>query len=286
MRFFLLLVFVIGLLGLDCKLTAKVIAVQTSVTPQEYSGVCPKRFEFVGSISANGPCVVKYKWIRSDNAISPVESIVFRRRGIKRVTSYWELGAAGKHWKAIEILTPNPMISNKAIFKLECGPKAMIKSKMMLRPEVRRTDVITRHADCIDPAADEIRFEIVRRDSQFRGRIRITGVVKNIGNKAFQSGPNQAAAYLYQLPPGITTGGTLVAQQSFTNLPVGATVNVSWERDWNSSSPNEGEFPTSYRLVIVYDPDIYMDANKDNDDCNGNNNQKDRNGSEINSMLR
>jgi len=280
-KFFLLLAFVIGLLGFDWQLTAAVIEVKASVTPTEYSGACPKRFEFVGAIAVNKPCVVKYKWIRSDNAISPVETIVFRRRGIKRVTSYWELGAVGEHWEAVEILAPNLMVSNKAGFKLDCLHVAVIKPGMRLR-----TDLVKPRVDCIDPAATEIRFEIVRRDSQFTGRIRITGEVKNIGNKAFQSGPNQAAAYLYQLPPGATSGGTLVAQQPFTDLAVGNALNVSWERDWNSSSPSEGEFPYSYRLLIVYDPDIYMDANKENDDCNGNNNQKDRSGSDINAMLR
>lgn len=280
-RFFLLFVFVIVLLGFGLELTAAVIEVTASVNPAEYSGACPKRFEFVGVITINKPCVVKYKWIRSDNAIAPVETVVFRRRGIHRVASYWEIGAPGVHWKALEVLAPNHMVSNKAVFKLKCLHVAVIKPGMQLK-----TDLIRPQVDCIDPAAVEIRFDIVRRDSQFAGRVRINGVVKNIGNKTFQSGPNQAAAYLYQLPPGATSGGTLVAQQPFTYLAVGDAINVSWERDWNSSSPNEGEFPNSYRLIIVYDPDIYMDANKDNDDCNGNNNQIDRSGTEINDMLK
>jgi hypothetical protein len=285
MKLFLLLAVVIGLLGFDWELTANVIKVKASVNPPEYSGTCPKRFEFIGVIAVDKPCVVKYKWIRSDNAISPDESISFRQRGTQRISSYWELGAAGEHWQAVEILAPNPMVSNKAVFKLKCMTLAVIKPEMRVRADLVRPQV-----DCIDPAAFEIRFEIVRRDSQFRGRIRITGVVKNIGNKAFQSGPNQAAAYLYQLPAGVppasATGGTIVAQQPITNLAVGATLNLSWERDWDSSSPNEGEFPNSYRLLISYDPDIYMDANKDNDDCNQNNNKKERNGSEINDMLK
>ncbi len=286
MKLFLLLAIVIGLLGFDWELTANVVKVEASVNPPEYSGHCPKRFEFVGVITVDRPCRVKYKWIRSDNAIPPVESIAFRKPGTQKVTSYWEIGAEGKHWKAIEILAPNPMVSNKAIFKLKCMP--MVAA---IKPEMRvRADIIKPQIDGIDPAAFEIRFEIVRRDSQFRGRIRITGVVKNIGNKAFQSDPNQAAAYLYQLPPGVppatATGGTIVAQQKISNLAPGATINLSWERDWNSSSPNEGEFPPSYRLLISYDPDIYMDANKNNDDCNQNNNKKERSGTEINDMLK
>ncbi|MCU0288968.1 MAG: hypothetical protein MUF15_21560, partial [Acidobacteria bacterium] len=169
----------------------------------------------------------------------------------------------------------------KAIFKLNCMP--LLVKRPIVGPKI---DHIKPFELCIDPAAFEIDFDIVRRDSQFQGRIRITGIVKNIGTKAFQSGPNQAAAYLYQLPPAATSGGTIVAQQQFTKLDVGETLNLIWERDWNSSSPNEGEFPYSYRLIISYDPDIYMDANKDNDDCNGSNNQKDRNGSEINDLLK
>lgn len=285
MKFFLLLTVLIGLLGFDCELAAKVVRVKASVDPQEYAGPCPKRFEFVGVIAVNNPCVVKYKWIRSDNAVSPVETIAFPRRGMQQVTSYWEIGAVGQHWKALEILSPNPMISNKAIFKLECM-SAIVKKEVMQPGIAARVEQLKPLTACIDPAAFEIRFDIVRRDSRFQGRVRITGVVKNIGNKAFQSGSNQAAAYLYQLPPGATSGGNIVAQQQFTNLAVGETLNLIWERDWNSSSPSEGEFPNSYRLIISYDPDIYMDANKDNDDCNGNNNQKDRNGSEINDLLK
>ena len=61
-------------------------------------------------------------------------------------------------------------------------------------------------------------------------------------------------------------GGTIVAQKPITNLAPGASLTLSWERDWNSSSPSEGEFPNSYRLLISYDPDIYMDGNDNNDD--------------------
>jgi hypothetical protein len=145
-------------------------------------------------------------------------------------------------------------------------------------------------SNCPDPAAHDLQFRIVRRTSQFAGRIRITGIVKNIGSKAFNSGPNQAKAYLYELPAGVppasATGGRIVAQREIRNMPPGATINLSYERNWNSSSPAEGEFPNSYRLLISYDPDIYMDGNEDNDDCKQNNNKKDRSGTEINDMLK
>jgi hypothetical protein len=275
------------------ELAAKVVKVTASVTPTSWTGKCPKRFEFVGKITVNRPGVVKYRWIRSDGAGAPVKTLRFRRPGTLNVTSYWQLSSPGTKWEAVEILAPNKMTSNKAVFTLRCRPglvarPGLVKPATTVRPGLVRPGTLTRN--CPDPAAVEIRFRIVRRYSQFRGRIRITGVVKNIGGKAFIAGPNKAKAYLYQEPPGVpcanATGGTIVAQREIRNLAPGATLLVSWERDWNSSSPSEGEFPSCYRLLITYDPDIYMDASKDNDDCNQNNNKKDRSGTEINAMLR
>jgi hypothetical protein len=292
-KLLIVLAVVIGALLVTPELTAKVVKVTASVSPTSWSGKCPKRFEFKGKITVDKPGVVKYKWIRSDNANAPVKTLRFRRPGSQVVTSYWQLSAPGEHWKAIQILAPNPMQSNKAVFKLKCGPglvarPGVVKPVTTIKPRVIKPGTLTRA--CPDPAAYEIRFRIVRRYSQFRGRIRITGIVKNIGGKAFVAGANQAKAYLYQLPAGVpcanATNGTIVAQKAITNLPAGATLSLSWERDWNSSSPSEGEFPHCYRLLITYDPDIYMDASKDNDDCNQNNNKKDRSGTEINDMLK
>jgi hypothetical protein len=77
-----------------------------------------------------------------------------------------------------------------------------------------------------------------------------------------------------------------VATKQFVNLAPGATETVAYERAWNSSSPSEGEFPPSYRLLITYDPDIYMDGNPENDDCDLSNNQMDRSGTGINELFR
>jgi hypothetical protein len=293
MKLLIVLAVVMCALVFTPELAAKVVKVTASVTPTSWTGKCPKRFEFVGKITVNKPGVVKYKWIRSDGAIAPVKTLRFRRPGTLAVTTYWQLSSPGTKWEAIEILAPDKMTSNKAVFTLRCHTGVVDKPMLTkpvttIKPELVKPGVITRA--CPDPAAVEIRFQIVRRYSQFRGRIRITGVVKNIEGKDFIAGPNQAKAYLYQLPPGVpcpnATGGTIVAQREIRNLAPGATLLLSWERDWNSSSPSEGEFPSCYRLLITYDPDIYMDASKDNDDCNQNNNKKDRSGTEINDMLR
>ena len=296
MKLLIISAVVLVLLVSSGNLYSRVIRVYAAVDPTSFTGECPKMFEFTGRITSDSPGEVKYKWLRSDNAQAPEQTINFNAPGTQIVTTTWTLGGAGNtynEWEAIQVLSPNPMTSNKAVFTLECGSGLAVKPVSVKPGIVRDARVIkpgTLATLCTDPAAQEIRFEIAQRYTQFRGRIRITGVVKNIGGKAFIAGPDQAKAYLYQMPAGVpcanATGGTMIAQKAIVNLAAGATSELSWERDWDSSSPSEGEFPSCYRLFITYDPDIYMDASKDNDDCNQNNNKIDRSGTEINDMLK
>jgi hypothetical protein len=139
-----------------------------------------------------------------------------------------------------------------------------------------------RPLSCPDLAAQQIQFELIRRSSPFRGFVRITGVIRNVGLVAYSSRPGQQVAYLYEQNPG-EGAPRLVAERPFTNLAPGREVRVSFERNWDGSSPAEGEFPPTYKLLIGYDPDIYQDGNPKNDDCNRTNNQRERSGSDINS---
>jgi len=272
-------------------LAAKVTSVTTSVNPPSFDGPCPKMFEFSGVIVVDSPGVVTFKWLRSDGATAPEQRIEFKQAGKQVVKTTWTLGDATalptyEGWQSVQILTPNAIESNKATFKLKCvaNPNTGIKKP---RGPVAGPGGTQPRVACVDPSAFDLRFDIVRRDTQFRGRVRITGVVKNIGNTAFTSNPGsqQASAHLYEVPAGATSGGTLRAHTDFANLAVNGTVTVTYERDWDSSSPAEGEFPSSFKLMIVYDPDILLDGNTANDDCNVNNNNKALNGTAINAAL-
>ena len=137
---------------------------------------------------------------------------------------------------------------------------------------------------CPDPAATSIDFSIASRSSRYRGRARITGTVKNVGTAPYVSGPNQQLAELWEVPVGGRP--RLVAQRAFQNLEPGAEVTVTFERDWYSASPAEGEFPPTYRVTVAYDPDIRIDGNVKNDDCNGGNNVRERSGADINGLFR
>jgi hypothetical protein len=134
---------------------------------------------------------------------------------------------------------------------------------------------------CPDPAAIRIDFKIIKRFTDFTGHIEITGVVKNVGTKPYLSGPTQQAVYLS------VKGGppTPLAQRTFQNLAPGQEVKVSFRRNWNSSSPAEGEFPPTFVVWIGYDPDIGIDGNPQNDDCVAANNRFERSGFDLNAML-
>lgn len=138
----------------------------------------------------------------------------------------------------------------------------------------------------IDPAATAVDFAVVARSatSRFEGRVRITGKVKNVGRSAFESHAGQQAVQLWETAPGARP--RLVASVPFVNLAPNQEISVSFDRTWNSSSPAEGEFAPSYKVMLSYDPDIFIDGNTKNDDCNSRNNVKERSGVDINAMLR
>jgi len=132
--------------------------------------------------------------------------------------------------------------------------------------------------ECRDPAADSLTFQVLSRDRAHptQGRIRLTGMVKNVGNVAFESDPRQASAQLTEQSPGGRPA--IRAQQNIANLAPNATITLTHELAWDTAR----EFPPTFTLLLSYDPDIYLDANKKNDDCNQNNNRKELTGEQIN----
>lgn len=154
-------------------------------------------------------------------------------------------------------------------------PEAVQHKKMLMKPL---------KVQCPDPGVKALEFEILSRESDYRGRVRITGTVRNVGAVAYDSGPNQQSVQLWEDVQGVSEKQP-VASRAFEDLAPDQEVTVSYVRSWNASSPAEGEFPPSYLLLISYDPDIAMDGNEGNDDCRSTNNRKERSGMEINSMF-
>lgn len=111
----------------------KVRSVSASVSEPEYRGFCPHRFEFTGRITTNREGTVRYRWLRSDGSAYPEKTLVFAAAGTKTVSDHWQLGGVmgtyRDRWMRIEILAPNSLLSNKAMFDLECIPQVQMERK-------------------------------------------------------------------------------------------------------------------------------------------------------------
>jgi uncharacterized protein YkwD len=115
-----------------------------------------------------------------------------------------------------------------------------------------------------DPAADRSEFQLVSKGPHpFKGRVRIVGVVKNVGKWPFKP---RGSGLLYE-------DGKKVGAQSFNGLVVGQEVKVSYERDWFT----QVNFKPTYKLVVTIDPDARED--------NYSNNVKTRDGAEIDKLF-
>lgn len=144
---------------------------------------------------------------------------------------------------------------------LTLGP-APAEAQLSTRPLPQRKPPL-RKIRLLDLAAHRIEFQVLRRTSRFAGRVRISGVVRNVGTVTFQSGARQATAYLFE-------GRRVVARQELRRLTPGQEVRLSITRSWSQTN----EFPPSYKLLISWDPDIHMDGNPSNDDERRNNDSK------------
>ena len=102
---------------------------------------------------------------------------------------------------------------------------------------------------CPDPATESIEFSIASRTSEFTGRVRITGTIRNRGGD-FESAAGQQEMLLYEEPLGGVP--RLVARAAFTDLGAGELASVTHERSWtcprrpkaNSRRPTGFRSPT------------------------------------------
>jgi len=101
------------------------VKARLGVKPASYTGNCPALISFRGRIAVNQPMTVQYKFIRSDNAQAPVQTLNFPKAGTQEVTTTWQLGGPGlptySGWEAIQVISPVSVESNKAEFRIRCA---------------------------------------------------------------------------------------------------------------------------------------------------------------------
>jgi len=108
---------------------------------------CPVTINFEATITATGwsPTAnrqVQYKWIRSDGADAPTQTLDFPASGpsTQTVKTTWQIGANGTNWEAIQISYPpiTNTASNHATFTLTCPtPGSLSVPRRLMTPVLR-----------------------------------------------------------------------------------------------------------------------------------------------------
>jgi len=111
-----------------------VITATLKAIPESYSGECPTTIKFEGEITVKNitrpPLKVQYKFLRSDGAFAPVQTLTFKKDGTEKVSTSWSIGKSYEGWEAIKVVYPQDVESNKASFKLICKESAAAKPEI------------------------------------------------------------------------------------------------------------------------------------------------------------
>ncbi len=103
----------------------------------------------------------------------------------------------------------------------------------------------------------------VHKNSNGTFNYKINASVINVGTAHYVSRRNQQTLNLYQ------GNSRLVKIWGFSRVNRGQTLKFSK----SFSNQPGGEFVPSYKAMLSFDPDIYIDGNRANDDSNRNNNK-------------
>jgi hypothetical protein len=91
------------------------------------SVICANELSFKGKIKSDKPGRVQYRFIRSDGALQPVETIEFTAAGSREVNARWAMEgpalAEFKGWMSLQIIYPLETTTAKVEFSLVCDPK-------------------------------------------------------------------------------------------------------------------------------------------------------------------
>ena len=101
----------------------KVSGVEMRLFRMRAKGKCPTKLTFYCQIATDGPATVKYTWVTSDGKSWPVTSLTFSGKGLKQVSTTWEIGKPGHKfngWIQLETTSPNKVSSTKQPVSFQC----------------------------------------------------------------------------------------------------------------------------------------------------------------------
>ncbi len=233
------------------------VKARLSAKPASYTGSCPALITFGGYIAVNQPMTVQYKFIRSDNAEAPVQTLYFSSKSQQEVTTSWQLGGPGlptySGWEAIQIISPVSVESNKAEFNIRCAgqPGVVTRPGMVTKPAVvDRPDVVAQPSvgkeDCIsfNPATTAVQqiqgswkivdgshwmFDFGNNESEARRALAIIQKYR-MNQSCFVGRPNPS--FQYMLVSGNAPVGALGGEDCISFNPATTTVQQiqgSWK---------------------------------------------------------
>lgn len=128
----------------------RVVETSLKASPNRYRGPCPVNIDFTGGITvAGGAGAIYYKLLRSDNTRGPTKIVEVLGPGNIPVTTSWRLGGGSdrfqpfRGWHQIEVLDPQQVKSERAIFEIYCTETTDVDSQVKLvNPEIKASGSI------------------------------------------------------------------------------------------------------------------------------------------------
>lgn len=123
-----------------------------------------------------------------------------------------------------------------------------------------------------DLKADRFSFQILERRSKYQAKVRITGIVTKQNNNVYTttSASSPTKITLYREGPRVALKSVdihRITEKSYS---------LSYDQEWDTTSPAEGEFPWTF----------YLSINNENKGCDYNNNGVNWISAPINEHLR
>jgi hypothetical protein len=136
-----------------------------------------------------------------------------------------------------------------------------------------------------DLAAQEIKYTLLRQDSRYRGRVKVTGVIQNVGRRQYVQAAGSAQILTLaesndtSVSPSLSSFRTIRGRQRISNLAPGEKMEISYEMDWITSN----EFPPVYEAKISFVETAGRRVA--NPDCNTSNNRIQRDSEPVNALF-
>lgn len=98
----------------------RVTAAAAGVDVSSFSGPCPKRLTFTGTITASAAGQVTYKWERHDGSAAATQTMTFNAGSSQTTSAVWDVSPSTSGWQRLHVLTPNDLTSNDARVIVTC----------------------------------------------------------------------------------------------------------------------------------------------------------------------